>query len=76
MGLRNNTDIPVFPPDHQLHDHIVYDPDQREYYNCRTDIFLTEDDIAFHKLRPLSQITCPLPSPLPEGYFTLTKESS
>lgn len=49
--------------------HIVYDQSQREYYNTNTDIFLCEDDINFHKLRPYSEITCPLPHPLPEGYF-------
>jgi len=50
--------------------HIVYDPNACEYYNSRIDIFLSDDDIAFHKLRPYDQITCPLPSPLPERYFT------
>ncbi len=49
--------------------HIVYDPQQKEYYNTRIDIFLCEDDIAFHKLRPYHLIPNPLPSPLPEGFF-------
>lgn len=49
---------------------IVYDPSQKEYYNNRIDIFLTEDDISFHKLRPYDKITSPLPSPLPSDYFT------
>lgn len=49
--------------------HIVYDPKQGEYYNIRTDIFLSDDDIAFHELRPYSEIPYPLPHPLPEGYF-------
>lgn len=50
--------------------HIVYDPGQREYYNTQSDIFLSDDDIEFHGLRPYDQITSPLPSPLPENYFT------
>ena len=50
--------------------HIVYDPQQREYYNTRSDIFLTEDDISYYKLRPYTQITSPLPKPLPTDYFT------
>jgi len=61
-------DIPVFPDQPQMK-HLVYDPGQREYYNKRTDIFLSEDDISYHKLRPYSSITCPLPSPLPDNYF-------
>ena len=70
MPLGNRTDIPVFPKDHQLHDYLVYDPLQREYYNSRIDIFLTDDDTSFHKLRPYDKITTPLPSPLPADYFT------
>lgn len=50
--------------------HIVYDPQQREYYNTRSDIFLCEDDISYYKLRPYTQITSPLPKPLPKDYFT------
>lgn len=49
--------------------HIVYDSSQKEYYNTRTDIFLTDDDINFHHLRPYDKITTPLPDPLPENYF-------
>lgn len=48
---------------------VVYDTDQREYYFKAKDMFLTEDDIAFHKLRPYSHITVNLPNPLPENYF-------
>lgn len=50
--------------------HVVYDQSQKEYYNTQTDIFLCEDDITYHKLRPYDKITSPLPSPLPEDYFT------
>jgi hypothetical protein len=74
MPLRSRTDIEVFPEDHPLHHHIVYDPSQREYYNCITDIFLTQDDISFYKLRPDSKITSPIPYPLPEDYFTNWEE--
>lgn len=49
--------------------HIVYDVTAKEYYNTKTDIFLSDDDIAFHKLRPYSDIVSPLPEPLPENYF-------
>ena len=49
--------------------HIVYDAQQMEYYNTQTDIFLCEDDIMYHGLRPYSDISCPLPSPLPDNYF-------
>lgn len=59
------SDIQVLP-DHG----IVYDPDQREYYNTRSDIFLSDDDIVYYKLRPYTLIVSPLPSPLPENYFT------
>lgn len=55
-------DIPVIP-------NIVYDSLQREYYNIHTDIFLSDDDIAFYKLRPYTHITSPLPNPLPKDYF-------
>jgi hypothetical protein len=67
MPLRNKTDIQVYPDDHR--DHIVYDPEQREYYNWRTDMFLSEDDISILKLRPYDKITTPLPNPLPPDYF-------
>lgn len=49
--------------------HIVYDSSQKEYYNTQTNIFLDDDDIAFHKLRPYRKILSPLPNPLPENYF-------
>ena len=49
--------------------HIVYDPQQKEYYNTKTDIFLSDDDINYHKLRPYANITTPLPDPLPTNYF-------
>lgn len=62
-------DLLVFPKNHQL-SYIIYDSDSREYYNTRTDIFLSEDDISFHKLRPYDKITTPLPYPLPPNYFT------
>jgi hypothetical protein len=64
------TDHVVFPPDHGLHDHIIYDSVELEYYNIKTDIFLSDDDIAYHKLHPYTHITSPLPSPTPENYFT------
>lgn len=63
-------DIAVFPESHPMHCNIIYDSEQREYYFTRIDIFLSEDDIIYHCLRPYSHITTPLPSPLPENYFT------
>ena len=59
----------VFPESHDFHSHIVYDSIEHEYYNIRGDLFLTEDDIKFYKLRPYSHITTPLPTPLPENYW-------
>ena len=50
--------------------HIVYDPQQREYYNKDTDIFLCEADIKYHELRPYSHIVTPLPVYTPRDYFT------
>jgi len=52
---------------------IVYDSKQHEYYNISTDIYLTEQEIANHKLRPYDKITTPLPAPLPKDYFTKWK---
>lgn len=68
MPLGNRTDIPVLSDPNKVYI-IVYDPLQREYYNCRTDIFLSDDDISFYKLRPYDKITSPLPDPLPPSYF-------
>ena len=67
-------DHAVFPTNHPLHQYVIYDSDSHEYYNPRTDIFLSEDDIMFYSLRPYSQIDCPLPSPIPSDYFTNWKE--
>ena len=41
---------PVFPTNHQLHDTIVWDTETSQYYNKKTDIFLSDDDVAYHKL--------------------------
>jgi len=75
MPLRNNTDISVLKHGNEVY-HIVYDPLQREYYNCRTDIFLTDDDIMFYKLRPYDKITTPLPNPLPVDYFVKLEDNN
>lgn len=64
-------DIPIH--NNTMHDNlsgIVYDPQQREYYNKTTDIFLSDDDIEYHKLRPYDKITTPLPKYTPRDYFT------
>lgn len=73
MSLRNNTDISVLKDRNEVY-HIVYDPLQREYYNIRTDIFLSDDDIKCYKLRPYDKITSPLPNPLPQDYFVKWEE--
>lgn len=70
MNQRNKHDHAVYPEAHPMHDCIIYDSDSREYYYTKIDIFLSEDDIAFRGLRPYSSITTPLPTPLPENYFT------
>lgn len=66
-------DIPVFPDEPQMQ-HLVYDQAQREYYNRRTDIYFSEDDISYHKLRPYSSIPQVLPFPLPNNYFSISSE--
>lgn len=63
-------DISIFPKGHNFHRNIVYDPLQREYYNNHNDIFLSDEDVDFYKLRPYDKITSPLPTPLPDDYFT------
>jgi len=45
----------VYPPGNPWHDIIVFDVNKHEYYNKKTDIYLTEDDILFHKLKPASE---------------------
>jgi len=55
---------------HPLGERIVYDVESKEYYDKRTDIFLTEEEINYWLLRPYSLITNPLPHPLPPDYFT------
>lgn len=71
---RLESDIAVFPPTHVQHKRIVYDPVEREYYDKTNDMFLTEDDINFYGLKPYSQITAPLPNPLPENYWDAKPE--
>lgn len=44
--------IPVFPPRHPFHDAIVWDKTTSQYYNKKTDIYLSEDDVTFHNLPP------------------------
>lgn len=66
-------DIPVFPDEPQMQ-HLVYDQAQREYYNRQTDIYFSEDDISYHKLRPYSSIPQVLPFPLPNNYFSISSE--
>ena len=66
-------DIPVFPDEPQMQ-HLVYDQTQREYYNRQTDIYFSEDDISYHKLRPYFSIPQVLPFPLPNNYFSISSE--
>ncbi len=68
-------DIQVFPTNHIQHERIVFDPDQREYYDKHNDIFLSEDDIKFYGLKPYDHITTPLPTPLPENYWDAPTEA-
>jgi hypothetical protein len=43
--------------DHPTHiPNIVFDDNEREYYNKRTDIFLTEDDIKYYGLKPYEDL--------------------
>jgi hypothetical protein len=67
---RESADIPIITEGTTVH--IVYDPFAREYYNKRTDIYLCEDDISYHRLRPYSEIPASLPlitKEDPVGYF-------
>lgn len=63
MTLKSPTDLPT------TKSYIVYDPKQREYYNTRTDIFLSLEDIEAFKLKPYSQLPTPLPKSTPPEYF-------
>lgn len=38
------------PKDHPLHKIVVYEPDEGQYYNTQTDIFLTDDDVKYMNL--------------------------
>ena len=66
--------LQVFNKNHPLHGIIKYDTKQREYYNARTDIYLSQDDILFWTLRPYHLIPIgSLPKPLPPEYFITWK---
>jgi len=38
------------PTDHRWYKVIVFDTDKQEYYNKRSDMYLTDDDIKYHNL--------------------------
>lgn len=44
--------IPVFPPRHPHHKIIYWDKTCNQYYNKSNDIYLCDDDVAFHNLPP------------------------
>lgn len=59
---------------HALHktevEGIVYDTEEKNYYNRGTDIYLSEEDIETYNLKPLTYIYPNLPRKVPPGYFT------
>lgn len=55
---------------------IVFNEQDREYYNNKSDLYLTEDDISFHGLKPYDQIPLPLPYPLPDNFFSAVCDST
>lgn len=61
--------LQVYPKRHQWHKAIFFDTDENQYYNARTDIYLSEDDILAWSLRPIELIES---SPIPQepDYFT------
>lgn len=61
--------VQVYPKNHQLHKCIFYDTSERQYYNARTDIYFDDEDIFYHKLRPIELIDTP-PNPQDDTYFT------
>lgn len=66
--------LKVFNKNHPLYKTIVYDTEQREYYNISTDIYLSQDDISVWSLRPYHLIPIgSLPEPLPSEYFITWK---
>lgn len=55
----------------------MYDVQQREYYNARTDIYLSDEDISAWSLRPYHRIPIGrLPDPLPPEYFITWKPNT
>lgn len=67
MTHRHTKDL-VILPDHG----IVFDPVEHDYYNRRSDIFLSEDDVKFYNLRSLSEVPRDLPPQAktnPHDYF-------
>jgi len=45
------------PTDHPLYAHIVYDTVEQRWYNRVTDIYLSDDDVIYHKLPDPSTLT-------------------
>lgn len=60
--------LQVYPRNHQWHKAIFYDTIEGQYYNARTDIYLNDDDIFHHKLRPTELIVI-TPIPQDDDYF-------
>lgn len=42
-------DETVFPPDHELHDRIVYDRVAGQYYDRNTDLYLSDEEVEVYK---------------------------
>ena len=51
------------PKDHPLYKIVVYEPDEGQYYNTQTDIFLTDNDIQYMGLPIHPSIVMKCPSP-------------
>lgn len=59
--------LQVYPRNHQWHKAIFYDTIEGQYYNARTDIYLCEDDVLHHKLRPIELVD--ISTPYSNDYF-------
>ena len=70
--------LQVYPKEHRWHKCIFFDTDEKQYYNARTDIYLSQDDILCYKLRPIELIGLidPTINNLQGNFFTVWDRSN